>query len=154
MTTTCRYHGSCAKPVRDQQVRPPEIIVNWPSSTPILKPISPVRNRAGVQADLAQNRGKAEAVQQAETEDHQRPPDRQLLPQDVFDRDPGNRHRDQRLDDLRRHRDDLQRRQRQRHRMGQGEGGDLRQQGPQVQREEEQPQHEQDVVQPLRQDMR
>ena len=107
----------------------------------------------GRQAELAEETGKTKAMNQAEAENHDRPPLRHLPECQVFDGDKGDRERDQRFDDGRGGRDHSARGQCQRRSMSHGERGDLPDERLDANRSKEYRQHEEDVVGAVGQDM-
>ena len=90
-----------------------------------------------------------------ETEaEHQRDPPRMKIASDqVLDGDVGDRQGDQRLDHGRRHRYGTVQRQSERKGVGRGERGDLYEHGPQRCGEQNDAEHEQDVVEPAGEDV-
>jgi hypothetical protein len=92
-------------------------------------------------------------VQQTEGEDEQGAPPDVAAPDGVLDAHEDDRCSDQRLHDAGGDGDDTRGRQRQRHGVGQGKGRHLPQERAELRGEEEETQHEEDMVEAERHDM-
>src|SRR5262245_2139990 len=105
------------------------------------------------EAELAQDAGEPHAVEEAEAEHDRNAPGLDLREDQVLDGDVDDRDRDQRLDDAGGEGHDAVDREAERDRVGDRERGHLLQdrRGPEAQ--EEETEHEEDVVEPFRQDV-
>ena len=125
--------------------------MSWPISTPTLNVNNASGNITARQADFGQRAGETEAVQQPERERHHPGPSRGktgLAPTSSHDlaRQKENAERYGGLHGWTRHMNDAQSRQRERDRVRHGERGDRRDQHPQVRHDQDQREHEQQVV--------
>ena len=105
------------------------------------------------QPEIAQHAGESHSMQQAEREHQRQPPRLQFGDDEILDRHVDNRQRNHRLDHLRRQRHNPIHRQRQGDRVREGKRADLRHDGSPARREQEDAEHEQDVIETVGQDM-
>ncbi len=130
------------------------MIVSCPASTPRLNDSSAVRNAPRGKPRPDSTPAKPMPCSSPNRKTSARRHGRSSLADEVLDRDVGNRERDQRFDDARRQRDDAVHRQAQRERVRERERRDLQQDRPEARVQQKQAEHEEDVVEPLRQDVR